>query len=480
MSLSSEARKVERSLKYSVYDGAAYSAMVGLTQEYIAPFALALKATSTQIGLLASIPALAMSLSQLKTPALVRRIGSRKRLILVVVLLQALMWLPLFFVPYVFSSHGVLLLIAFFALCQVFGSLGNPAWGSWMADLVVERRRGRYFGRRMQACGFTTLAFTLIAGLILYLLTGQVFLGFAAIFIGAMAFRLISWHFLTKVHEPPFKVADKENSGLLDFIKRMRTSNVGRFIISVSLMNFAVSIAAPFFAVYMLRDLGFSYLTYMVVIASSTLASALSFSFWGRWTDRVGNVKVLLMTSFLIPLVPLLWIASHNLYYLIPIQLLSGFAWAGFNLCSANFLYDASPRERKMRDISYFNAINGTAICLGALLGGLLAPHLPPLLGYSLLTLFLLSGLMRAVVAATILRQVKEVRRVRKVSTLELLRGTLGLQRFKIWHAYSSLFTPLSLWGHKGTYMFRQSLALPCEVPQIERSPPCWDAPLIM
>jgi len=94
------------------------------------------------------------------------------------------------------------------------------------------------------------------------------------------------------------------------------------------------------------------------------------------------------------------------------VQILSGFAWAGFNLASSNFLYDASTPENRTRCIAVFNAMNGGAICLGALLGGYLVSHLPPVFGYQLLTLFLISGLLRGLVAATLLRYVSEVRQV--------------------------------------------------------------------
>ena len=46
----SQAKQIDKSLKYSIADGSAYSAMEGLTQDYIAPFALALQATVVQVG----------------------------------------------------------------------------------------------------------------------------------------------------------------------------------------------------------------------------------------------------------------------------------------------------------------------------------------------------------------------------------------------------------------------------------------------
>lgn len=142
--------------------------MLGLTQDYIVPFALALKATTAQIGLLSSVPNLTMALFQLTAPHLAERAGSRKGLILPVVFLHALMWLPILLVPYLFPDQKIWWLIGFFTLSTVFGALGNPAWGSMMAELVPEGTRGRYFGFRGRICGLVTLVFFFIGGAILH------------------------------------------------------------------------------------------------------------------------------------------------------------------------------------------------------------------------------------------------------------------------------------------------------------------------
>ena len=438
-----EAAKVRKSLKCAIYDGASNAATTGLTQDYIAPFALALKATSAQIGLLTSIPSLAAALFQLKAPDMVQRMGSRKRVILPAVLIHALLWAPLALISLLFHSNGIWWVIAIFTLIMVFGALANPAWGSLMADLVPVGKRGRYFGHRGKICGFTTLAFAFVAAFILWLFGHHLFIGFATIFALALFFRLISWYFLAKMYEPPVAIQPRERFRLLDFVRETRATNLGRFVLYVSAMNFATYLAAPFFVVYMLRDLGFDYLTWVVIIASSTLATTMALTFWGKRADRAGNIKIIAISSLFIPLVPLLWLASHNVFYLVLVQLFSGFAWAGFTLCSTNFVYDASPPERRTGCIAYFNAMNGTAICLGALSGGVLAPHLPSLFGYSLLTLFLISGLLRAVVAMTLFHHVVEVRRVPKISTIELIWANLRLKVRGTGSVISSISLPI-------------------------------------
>ena len=133
------------------------------------------------------------------------------------------------------------------------------------------------------------------------------------------------------------------------------------------------------------------------------------------------------ITAFLIPLVPVLWLVSKEVYYLIPIQILSGFAWSGFNLVSSNFLYDVSPRENRTQNIAIFNAINGLAMCLGALTGGFLVSRLPQINGSSLLTLFLISGILRGLIVLSPLRKIHEVRHVPRVSTINLMFGKHAL-----------------------------------------------------
>ena len=406
----SRSNEVKKSLRYSILDGSASSASSGLTQDYISPFALALKATTVQIGLLSSLPNLATALSQLAAPRLSEGDGSRKRLILRAVFVQALLWAPILLIPYFFPGGKAWWLVVLFTLSAIAGSIASPAWWSLMADLVPAGMRGRYMGLRGRICGVASLAFFIIGGLVLHFSATNVFLGFAILFGGALLFRLVSWYFLSKMYDPPLLTGWWDRYSLPDLVGTLVSSNLGRFIVFSSLMNFATYLVSPFFAVYMLRDLSFNYLTYAGLTAASSLATLVFLTFWGGRADRLGNVKVVNATSLLVPLIPLLWLVSHRIYYLIPIQVLSGFAWYGFTLASANFVSEASAPENRTRYIALFNAMNGLGACLGALTGGFLESLLPPLLGYSILTLFLVSGLLRILVALVLLPHFSEVR----------------------------------------------------------------------
>src|SRR5919106_493475 len=134
-------------------------------------------------------------------------------------------------------------------------------------------------------------------------------------------------------------------------------------------MSFAVNLAGPNFTLYQLRELGMGYFTFVALEAVSAFATLFAVTHWGQAADRVGNRKILLLTSFLIPFLPLLWIPTTNLLYLGMVLAFSGVAWAGFNLCSVNYLYDATRQGNRVRYLSYFNAGMGIAAGMGALTG---------------------------------------------------------------------------------------------------------------
>ena len=179
-----------------------------------------------------------------------------------------------------------------------------------------------------------------------------------------------------------------------------------------SSFSFAVFLASPFFPVFMLRDLGFSYITYAIVTTTVPLASIVAVGYWGRRADAIGNRRIIKICSLVVSVLPAMWLFSRNVYFLLVIQALAGIFWAGFNLCSSNFVYDSVIPEKRTRCISYFNTINGLAICMGNLLGGFLATHVPRSFGYRLLTLFAISSFLRIIVSTVLLRRVKEIRKI--------------------------------------------------------------------
>lgn len=427
--MSVKQNKIKRSLVYSFWDGVFASVMNGFTVDYIVAYALALKAKILEIGFLNAIPNLASSFVQLKSADITQSLGSRKRVINIFVLLHTLMGIPIILIPYIFKNHPVLFLIIFITLFNCFNAVAVPAWSSLMSEYIPVNKRGEYFGWRNKILGLICIISTFLAGFILHIFTHNILKGFLMIFTIAFLARFLSWYFLTKMYEPSYRIDKKTYFSFFDFIRRLKESNFAKFVLFVALLNFCVNLAAPFFSVFMLRDLKFNYLTYTILVTCVPLTHILVIDRWGKLADRIGNLNILKFTSLIISSLPFWWILNQHPLYLSLIQILSGFAWAGFGLCATNFIYDAVSVQKRLRCIAYFNVLTGFALCGGSLLGGILVNKLPPLFGYKILTLFLISSILRFSVSLWLPTKIREVRETEKTDAKELFFSVLGISR---------------------------------------------------
>lgn len=426
---------VNRSLKASYKEGTFAAAMTGFTQEYFTPFLLLIGGTVRHVGFLIALPNLIASLIQLKSADIVDHIKSRKRTVTTFVFFQALMLVPMVFVALrkMTSPAMFIALVILFTCCA---AVANPAWGSIMSDLIKKDKRGFYFGRRTKMLGFVTVGAMVIAGSLLYLMKKiDIYAGFALLFAFACIWRMVSWYFLRQIQEPFQHNYGNNRFTVCQFLKRLKESNFAKFVLFVALMNFSVNVASPFFAVLMLKDLKFNYLLYTIVTLTATFTIYCTITRWGIHADKVGNLKVLKITAPFIGIIPILWIVNRNPLYLIGAQVVSGFLWAGFNLCTSNFIYDAVSPEKRTRCIAYFNALNGIALCLGAVIGGFSLTFLPPIFGHKILTLFAVSAILRIAVGITLPGKLKEVRHIEKMKSIQLffsmlsIRPVLGIER---------------------------------------------------
>jgi hypothetical protein len=123
------ANKIQKSLKYSLYDGIFYSIMLGFGESFFQAFGIFLKAGNIELGLLSSMPIALGSLSQLLSNRFIILFKSRKKLVSKSALLHGLMYLPIALV--FFLGNTSVYFLIFFSCCYgVFGMILGPAWNS--------------------------------------------------------------------------------------------------------------------------------------------------------------------------------------------------------------------------------------------------------------------------------------------------------------------------------------------------------------
>ena len=393
---------LRRDLWVSTADAAAFSVMVGCGEQYIPAFALALGLGPVAAGMMVSVPVLVGAVLQMITPLAVARLGTNRGWVLACTTVQAASFIP--FAVWAIRGHATLpeLLVAA-SIYWSAGMAGAPAWNTWMGTLIPAGMRTAYFARRNRLAQFGVFAGFVVAGLILQ--WGEqrrlTLPAFAAIFIVAAICRVVSTLMLVACRELPVAAADARDtaaggntsSGTATVGKAAPTGgpttfghwlrDIGRTLATMSrspsgplvtylcAFAFTAHCSAPYFAPYMLRERGFSYHAFMLVVATGFLAKALALPALGRLGSRIGSLGLLWVGGLSIIPLSLFWLPSDAVGYLVAVQLLAGACWASWELAVALLFFDAVPHRDRTGVITIYNLGLAIAQFAGATVGGL-------------------------------------------------------------------------------------------------------------
>lgn len=417
---------------HSIKEGIFASAKGSFGDYYISPFAIAINTSNSMVALLTSITGLLGPLSQTFGSRLLGKF-SRKKIVLKFILLESLMWLPLIGLCFLYHKEIITnilpsLLLFLFALYTIFGNIAHPAWFSWMGDIVDPKRRGRWFSKRNLIMGFISVILAIIASFFLDFSKNKGWLMFGFIVLFSLAFlcRIIAWKIFHKQYEPKMKLKKTDYFSFWDFLINSPKNNFGKFALFRGMFGFATSICAPLIAVYLLRYLGFNYTQYMLITLGGTFISLFFLELWGKFADKYGNYKTLVFSSILIPIIPILWILSSSIIYLILIpSIISGIIWAGFHLGAGNFIYDNVQQTKRGLAVSYYNLILGIGIFLGAGLGALLIKFINTPTIAPIILVFIISAIVRFFMVILWLPKFKETQKRRKITNFSEIEKTI-------------------------------------------------------
>ncbi|MBM3156724.1 MAG: MFS transporter [Chloroflexi bacterium] len=408
-SLSDVKADTKKSLKY-FHGEAGIGAVQEVSNAYAPASMIAAGASAWTVAMLSTLCNFVAGLLYIKVPTVIQKMGSRKKAILFLAFLDAIGWLPLIAVLIFFRPINPLWLIPCWIVNLIPGMLLNPARSSWLADLIPPKSMGRYLGIRSAISGAVYIGTFYIMGSVLQIFDDQRLNGFAILFLVAFIATFSAFIIYSKIKNTECTADKDSNFGFFDFLQETRQRNLGRFILYVSTFQFAVYLAVPFITPFLLDRLHFSYIQYTLVFSSEFIAKVVIVTFWGKYADKVGNLKVIKRVALLIPLIPLLWLACHSYIYLVFVQLFSGVLWAGFELCTINFIYEAAPPGKRLKYISYHKSLSTLSMALGALAGALLLGVVRPVLGYKILALFVLSAVLRFGITSIMFPKIREVR----------------------------------------------------------------------
>jgi MFS family permease len=425
----------EQSRRYGLRDGACQAVTQGSGEQYLSAFALLLQANPFQLAILSALPQLIGTVAQLVSVKLLRWFPDRKSLIQTGTIGQALSWIPIMLLPLLLPQWGPWLIIAGAAVYFASNQFTAPTWTSFITDQLDQHERGAYFARRALIVASLSFGSLCAAGGLLSLWEHQMaWVGFALIFTLAGTARLLSAIALRPILDIHHTDSRLHHRGFRSFLGQTSQS-FRRFLLFSSFMHMAVLTAGPFFVLYMLRDLHFSYLGYGGWLAAGILGQLLTLQTWGRFGDRFGNKALLSVTGFTVPFLPMLYLVSTNFMFLMAVNFLGGVIWAGLALGLQNYVFDAVRPEDRAKAVAVSSSVNAVGWSIGALFGSWLVEMLPsgvelaqlPLpLASNLPLVFFVSGVLRLAVAVSLLGRFHEARAVEQVPLSRLL-GELPL-----------------------------------------------------
>lgn len=425
----------ERTKAYSIGEGSLWGIFWGFGESYLIPYAIFLGASSSVIAYVSTAPILVMALAQLIGALLLDYTGRRRPIISCGFFTQGFAFIPLLFLPRMTDPLRIVLFLCMITLAFFSVGIARPSWVSLMGDVVETDRRGAYFSQRERIMMSAMVLATLIAGGILQLHknTETTAFGFTLIIGIALIARIAGAALIGRHYEAPFDAITPETENTSETVWQSFYANPNflRFTIAMASLNGMFNIAAPFFAVRMLKDLQWSYMQFTLSMVIFMASQTLFIRWWGTLSDRHGNRSVMRAASGLLAPFLLIWICTENTILLLLSQILSGAAWSGLNLSASNFIYDAVGQRGRAKAFSFYSFACGLfSVTGGVLIGARLMNMLPSEIrisesrlgmGSPIPLLFSITALGCILVRLFLFNRFSEVRTAEPVTTFGIL-----------------------------------------------------------
>jgi MFS family permease len=393
-----------------------------ITGAALTQFAKQLGMSKVGFGMLAAMP-FAGCLFQLPVSYIIERYGHRKKLFVGLGILHRVLWLLVAAIPWLLPvttrAQGMILVVAF---SWSVGQMIGPAWVSWMADLVPERIRGRYFSRRSQVGQLVGLATTLLIGVVLDHAAARgpdALLKAAACGLAVAAvFGIVDFLFFLPVAEPVRRIPDPNVSWRHLLLPPLADKNFRTFLVYTALLTFSLGYINQFVWLYILDVARMSNTAANAMLILAPLAIFMvMYPVWGRFIDRLGTKPVLVVCTLVLSLGASSWIFVSRESWLAGYAagMIATIMWPGIDLANFNVLLGLSTAQEDSQQRGAHVAINSTVVALSGILsgvfGGVVAQRLEnwhgTFLGQPLTfhgVLFLIASVVRIMAALWLIR----------------------------------------------------------------------------
>jgi len=266
----------------------------------------------------------------------------------------------------------------------LFSGIMSPAWSVWMHEFVPQNIMGGFFARRLLLMTFVSIltglsiaklvdvamAYSSVAGTYVY----------ALIFFVAFLAGMLSVYHIYKIPEKKYQPVPMNQGMRQLLILPFKDANFRHLIVFLSVWQFAVNLATPFFTVQMLKTLQLPLTTVIFLTILSQIFYILTIRVWGKIADKFGNKPVLSVCAPMLVLTIFAFIFTENsmghnflIWLLVAIHVVMGVANAGIALGVNNISLKLAPATGSSSYLAVVGFFNSFFAGVAPILGGLFA-----------------------------------------------------------------------------------------------------------
>ena len=299
-------------------------------------------------------------------------------------------------VPFLIPSpkFGIYVILAIWAFATLPQTMVNVAFSVVMNAVAGPEGRYQLMSRRWSTLGLTTSIMVFTAGQFLdhirFPLNFQVV--FMALSLGSLVSYYFSSHIMLKDREPPDNIRNQHSpiQTLKIYAQLLRAHPP---FVSFSIKRFVylsgISLAAPLFPLYFVREVQASNAWIGFISTSQSFVMLFGYFLWTRLSHLRGSRFVLLCTTGAMAIYPAIIAMTHRVEWIALAAAMAGIFQAGLDLVFFDELMKTVPIEYSATFVSLAQSIQYMSAIISPLLGTFLAD---------------LIGLGPALVAGTVIR----------------------------------------------------------------------------
>jgi len=374
----------QRNERYLCLEIAYFGVLSGIVGTFLSIYALRLGATSQDIGLLSSLPALASLLFLVPAGRFLERYHNILRPTVVVGFVQRAQYLLIALVALLPLWLRVPGLIAAVTLGAIAAAMGSVAFTVMFGQIVPAADRSRVVSVRNLLASLTSAVAAVLGGQVLEVHLLPFPWNYSALFAVGFLFSLVSLWYVNRLSVPPLARGPAEQTAADKLSIRhilttaRQTRPFMRYTGATFIANWAVNLPIPLYALFWVHvlNLGESWIGAITTVGS--LVPIFVYPLWARAAQRFGNRAMMTIGCLGVALFPITTALSPNAEWLLVPAVIGGIFTPPWSLGLYNGLFEVIPDQQQPTYISLHTAAMNLAGFTAPLLS---AAALVPLIG---------------------------------------------------------------------------------------------------